>query len=67
MLACYLTWHLRHAWTPLTLLTSNRPDKTNPVAPARRSATAQAKASGQYDSAGQPYRSFRGLIEHLAP
>ena len=38
----------------------------NPVAPARRSAAAQAKASGQHDPAGQPYRSFRGLLEHLA-
>jgi hypothetical protein len=24
------------------------------------------KASSQYDPAGQPYRSFRGLLEHLA-
>jgi len=38
----------------------------NPVAPARRSAAAQAKASGQHDAAGRPYRSFRGLLEHLA-
>ena len=30
------------------------------------SAAAQAKASGQHDPAGQPYRSFRGLMEHLA-
>ena len=27
---------------------------------------AQAKASGQHDPAGQPYHSFRGLLEHLA-
>ena len=33
---------------------------------ARRSAPAQAKASYQHDAAGQPYRSFRGLLEHLA-
>ncbi len=32
-------------------------------APAR---PAQAKASGQHDAAGRPYRSFRGLLEHLA-
>ena len=38
----------------------------NPVAPARRSAAAQAKASGQHDPAGQPCRSFRGLLKHLA-
>jgi hypothetical protein len=66
MLACYLTWHLRRAWAPLTFTDENPPAPANPVAPARRSAAAQAKASYQHDPAGQPYRSFRGLIEHLA-
>ena len=66
MLACYLTWHLRRAWAPLTFTDEQPPGQDNPVTPARRSATAQAKASGQYDPAGQPYRSFRSLIEHLA-
>ena len=66
MLACYLTWHLRRAWAPLTFTDENPPVPDNPVAAARRSAAAQAKASGQHDPAGQPYRSFRGLIEHLA-
>ena len=66
MLACYLTWHLRRAWAPLTFTGQQPPAPGNPVAPARRSAAAQARASGQHDPAGQPYRSFRGLIEHLA-
>jgi len=66
MLACYLTWHLRRAWAPLTFTDENPPAPGNPVAPARRSAAAQAKASGHYDPAGQPYRGFRGLLEHLA-
>jgi hypothetical protein len=66
MLACYLTWHLRRAWAPLTFTDQHPPEQDNPVTPARRSAAAQAKASGQHDPAGQPYRSFRGLIEHLA-
>jgi hypothetical protein len=66
MLACYLTWHLRRAWAPLTFTDENPPAPANPVAPARRSAQAQVKASYQYDQAGQPYRSFRGLLEHLA-
>ena len=66
MLACYLTWHLRRAWAPLTFTDENPPPQDNPVAPARRSVAAQAKASGQHDAAGQPYRSFRSLIEHLA-
>ena len=66
MLACYLTWHLRRAWAPLTFTDENPPEPGNPVAPARRSAAAQAKASCQYDPAGRPYRTFRGLLEHLA-
>jgi hypothetical protein len=66
MLACYLTWHLRKAWAPLTFTDQNPPAPENPVAPARRSAAAQAKASRQHDAAGRPCRSFRGLIEHLA-
>jgi hypothetical protein len=66
MLACYLTWHLRRAWAPLTFTDENPPAPDNPVTPARRSAAAQAKASYQHDPAGQPYRSFRGLLEHLA-
>ena len=66
MLACYLTWHLRRAWAPLTFTDQDPPAQDNPVTPARRSARAQAKASGQHDPAGQPYHSFRGLLEHLA-
>jgi hypothetical protein len=66
MLACYLTWHLRRAWAPLTYTDQNPPEQDNPVAPARRSAAAQAKASARHDPAGRPYRSFRGLLEHLA-
>jgi hypothetical protein len=66
MLACYLTWHLRRAWAPLTFTDQDPPAPGNPVAPARRSAAAQAKASARHDPAGRPYHSFRGLLEHLA-
>jgi hypothetical protein len=66
MLACYLAWHLRRAWAPLTFTDENPPAPDNPVARARRSAAAQAKASSQRDAAGRPYRSFRALLEHLA-
>jgi hypothetical protein len=66
MLACYLTWHLRRAWAPLTFTDEQPPRRDNPVTPARRSAAAQAKASAQHDPAGRPYYSFRGLLEHLA-
>ena len=66
MLACYLTWHLRRALAPLTFTDQDPPAPANPVAPARRSAAAQAKASGQHGPAGEPYRSFRALLDHLA-
>jgi hypothetical protein len=66
MLACYLTWHLRRTWAPLTFTDQDPPQQDNPVTPARRSAAAHAKASYQYDQAGEPYHSFRGLLEHLA-
>ena len=66
MLAAYLTWHLRRAWSPLTFTDEDPPVRDSPVAPARRSARAQAKASYQRDPAGRPYRSFRGLLDHLA-
>jgi hypothetical protein len=66
MLACYLVWHLRRAWAPLTFTEEDPPRQGNPVAPARRSAWAHAKASYQHDPAGRPYLSFRGLLEHLA-
>jgi hypothetical protein len=66
MLGCYLTWHLRRAWAPLTFTDEDPPAPADPVLPAARSARAAAKASRQHDEYGRPYRSFRGLLEHLA-
>jgi hypothetical protein len=66
MLACYLIWHLRRAWAPLTFTDEHPPPRDNPVAPAQRSPAAQAKASHQHDEHGHPYRSFTGLLDHLA-
>ena len=65
MLAAYLTWHLRQAWAPLTYTDEEPPQQASPVTPARRSASAQAKASRQHDENGRPYRSFHGLLTHL--
>src|SRR5207245_1558508 len=42
MLACYLVWHLRRAWAPLTFTDENPPAASDPVAPAQRSPHAQA-------------------------
>jgi len=65
MLAAYLAWHLRQAWAPLTYTDEEPPVQANPVAPARRSPSADAKASRQHDDTGRPYRSFRALLTHL--
>jgi Transposase DDE domain len=65
MLAAYLVWHLRQAWAPLTYTDEEPPQQASPAAPARRSASAQAKASRQHDEHGRPYRSFQGLLAHL--
>jgi transposase len=66
MLACHLAWHLRKAWAPLTYADEHPPARDNPVAPARRSRSAQAKAARKTTAAGEPARSFRDLLDHLA-
>jgi hypothetical protein len=66
MLACYLSWHLRKAWAPLTYTDEHPPQRDNPVAPACRSVSADAKASRKITAAGQPVRGFRDLLGHLA-
>ena len=66
LLACYLIWHLRKAWAPLTFTAEHPPHRDNPVAPAQRSEHADAKAAHKHDADGNPLRSFRGLLDHLA-
>jgi len=66
LLACYVTWHLRKAWAPLTYTDQHPPTRDNPVAPARRSRQADAKASRKHDTDGAPLHSFGGLLTHLA-
>jgi Transposase DDE domain len=66
MLAAYLAWHLRQAWAPLTFTHENRPEAADPVAPARRSKDADAKAATKTTTAELPARSFTALLDHLA-
>ncbi len=66
LLACYLIWHLRKAWAPLTFTDEHPPHRDNPVTPARRSLHADTKAARKQDSNANPLRSFRGLLDHLA-
>jgi Transposase DDE domain len=65
LLACYLIWHLRKAWAPMTFTDEHPPQRDNPVAPAQRSPEADAKASRKQHADGHPLRSFRGLLDHL--
>jgi hypothetical protein len=65
LLACYLTWHLRKAWAPLTFTDEHPPTRDNPVAPAQRSPAAQAKTAHRQSADGTPLRSFRALLNHL--
>ena len=66
MLAAYLTWHLRKTLAPLTFTDQHPPTPADPVAPATRSASATRKASTRTTQDGQPVRSFRNLLDHLA-
>jgi Transposase DDE domain len=66
MLASYLVWHLRQAWAPLTFTDENRPDPIDPVAPARRSRGADAKAASKTTTDDLPAASFTSLLDHLA-
>jgi hypothetical protein len=66
MLACYLVWHLRQALAPLCFTDQAPPERTDPVAPAQRSADAAAKASRRQLPDSTPTHSFRTLLEHLA-
>jgi hypothetical protein len=66
MLALYLERHLREAWAELTFQDEHPPHRPDPVAQARRSAAAQAKARTKLTTAGQSAHSFRGLLAELA-
>ena len=66
MLAAYLVWHLRRAWAPLCFTDEARPERDDPVAPARRSPAAQAKDSRQTSPDGEPLHNLATLLNHLA-
>jgi hypothetical protein len=64
-LAGYLTWHLRQALAPLTFTDEQPPQRSDPVAPARRSTAADRKAATKHTGDGEQARSFRDLLDHL--
>lgn len=66
MLAYYLTWHLKAAWTPLLFADEQRPVSPDPVAKAIRSPAAQRKASTKRTTTGEPCHSYHSLLDELA-
>lgn len=66
LLAYYLRWHLERAWAPLLFRDEEPPVRADPVAPARRSEAALAKASRHTLPDGTPAHSFRTLLAELA-
>jgi len=68
MLAYYVEWHLREAWRELMFADTDLQAKTtrDPVAPATRSDSAQAKAATHMLIDGTPAHSFATLMAELA-
>src|SRR5487761_849253 len=66
MLAYYVRWHLERAWAPLLFKDEDKPAAEDVVAPAKRSASALAKAHSQKRPDGTPVYNFRGLLNELA-
>ena len=66
MLAYYVRWHMERAWAPLLFRDEELLRAEDVVAPARRSASAQAKAQTQRLPDGTAVHSFRSLLTQLA-
>jgi hypothetical protein len=65
MLASYVVWHLRRAWAPICFTDEHKPERRDPVAPARRSPAALAKASRQRGDNGQAIHNLATLFAEL--
>jgi transposase len=68
MLAYYVEWHMREAWRELMFADTEQQAKAtrDPVAPARRSKAALAKAARHTLDDGTPVHSFATLLAELA-
>jgi hypothetical protein len=67
MLAYYVEWHMREAWRELMFADTEQQAKAtrDPVAPAKRSRSALAKASRHTLDDGTPVHSFATLLGEL--
>ena len=68
MLAYYVEWHMREAWRELMFADTEQQAKAtrDPVAPAKRSKAALAKAARHTLDDGTPVHSFSTLLAELA-
>jgi transposase len=68
MLACHVEWHMREAWRELMFADTDQAAKAtrDPVAPAKRSASAQHKAATKQLDDEQPAHSFATLMAEMA-
>ncbi|HTO45543.1 MAG TPA: IS1634 family transposase [Burkholderiales bacterium] len=68
MLAYYVKWHMMQAWRPLLFADEKQAAKAqrDPVAPARRSASALRKVSNRTLEDGTCVHSFDSLLHHLS-
>ena len=69
MLAYYVVWHMRERLAPLLFDDHDRENarkgRASPVAPAKVSAAAKAKAASRKTADGLPVHSFRTLLQDL--
>ena len=69
MLAYYVVWHMRKALAPLLFEDRDKENagkgRSSPVAPAKVSAAAKAKAASRKTGDGLPVHSFRTLLQDL--
>jgi transposase len=68
MLAFYVEWHMREAWRELMFADTEQAAKAtrDPVAPAKRSASASAKAASKLLDDTEPVHSFATLMAEMA-
>jgi transposase len=68
MLSYYVEWHMREAWRELTFADEHQQAKEtrDPVAPAKRSQSAEEKASRKKTADGQTAHCFKSLLNSLS-
>jgi len=66
MLAYYVEWHLRQAWTELLYTDEEGSVRSSPVTPVQPSPSGRVKKAKAHGKDGLPLQSFRGLLKSLS-